>query len=122
MFEQGDTFYGGGELHGKNHLWIIINDPSQHSGLALYINITSIKGGQFDDLTCVLQAGEHVSVAHPSYVRFGGAKTALISELEEAERLGLIRPSEKASLQLVTKIRHAALAAQRLKEDFKKLL
>ena len=122
MFQQGDTFYGGAELHGKNHPWIIINDPSRHSGLALYVNITSIKGGRFDDLTCVLLSGEHGSVSRPSYIRFDGAQTALVSQLGEAERRGLIQRGGKASVQLVTKIRHAALAAQRLKEDFKKLL
>lgn len=122
MFAQGDTFFGGAELHGKNHPWIIINDPSRHAGLALYVNITSLKGGRFDDLTCVLQRGEHASVSHPSYIRFGGAKTALVSELEQAERLRLIWRGEKASAGLVDKIRRAALAAQRLKGDFKKLL
>ena len=122
MFEPGDTFYGGAEVHGKNHPWIIINDPSQHGGLALYVNITSIRGGGFEDLTCVLQCGEHVSVSHPSYIRFDGAKSALVSELDQAERLGLIRRGGKASSQLLTKIRHAALAAQRLKMDLKKLL
>ena len=122
MFDQGDTFHGGAEFHGKDHPWIIINDPSQHDGLALYVNITSLKGGRFDDLTCVLQRGEHAAVSHPSYIRFDGAQTALVSQLDEAARLGLINRSEKASAQLVTKIRHAALAAQRLKEDFKKLL
>ena len=122
MFEQGDTFYGGAEFHGKDHPWIIINDPAQHGGLALYVNITSLKGGRFDDLTCVLQRGEHVAVSHPSYVRFDGAKTALVSQLDEAARLGLIKRGGKASAPLVTKIRHAARAAQRLKVDFKKLL
>lgn len=122
MFEQGDTFFGGAELHGKNHPWTIINDPSQHDGLALYVNITSIKGGRFDDLTCVLQRGEHISVSRPSYIRFDGAKIALVSQLDEAGRLGLIRRSEKASAQLVAKICRAAFVAERLKENFKKLL
>lgn len=122
MFEPGDTFFGGAELHGKNHPWIIINDPSQHDRLALYVNITSIKGGRFDDVTCVLQRGEHISVSRPSYIRFDGAKIALVSQLDEAGRLGLIRRSEKASAQLVAKIRRAALVAERLKENFKKLL
>src|SRR5437899_2322339 len=122
MFEQGDAFFGGAELHGKNHPWIIINDPSQHGGLALYVNITSIKGGRFDDLTCVLQRGEHISVSRPSYIRFDGAKTALVSQLDQAERLGWITRSEQSSAQLVAKIRSAAMVAERLKENFKLLL
>lgn len=122
MFEQGDTFYGGAEFHGKDHPWIIINDPSQHGGVALYVNITSLRGGRFDDLTCVLQSREHPAVSHPSYIRFDGANTALVSQLNEALRLGLITQGPKASAQLMAKIRQAALAAQRLKEDFKKLL
>ena len=122
MFEQGDTFFGGAEFHGKDHPWIIINDPSQHDGTALYVNITSVRGGRFEDLTCVLQSGEHPAVSHSSYIRFDGAKAALVSQLSEAARLGLIKPGAKASAQLVNKIRQAALAAQRLKDDFKKLL
>ncbi len=122
MFGPGDTFHGGSELHGKNHLWLVVNDPAQHDGLALYVNVTSLKGGRFDDLTCVLQRGEHVAVTHPSYIRFDGAKAALVSELDEAGRRGLIKRGERASAELLRKIRQAALASQRLKEDFKKLL
>jgi hypothetical protein len=122
MFGMGDTFHGGAEFHGKNHPWIIINDPARHGGLALFVNITSLKGGKFDDLTCVLQAGEHSSISHPSYIRFDGARVALASQLEEAERLRLIRRSERASRALLEKIRRAALAAQRFKADFRKLL
>ena len=122
MFAPGDTFFGGGELHGTNHLWIVINDPAQRDGLALYVNITSIKGGSFDDLTCVLQRGEHAAVSRPSYIRFDGAKASLVAELDEAERRGLIRRGEKAFAQLVTKIRQAALAAELLSENFRKLL
>ncbi len=122
MFELGDTFYGGEEHHGKDHPWIVINDPSQHDGQALYVNITSIKGGRFDDLTCVLQRGEHVSVTHASFIRFDGAKSALITELGEAERLRLIVRGPKATDALVAKIRQAAVVAARFKDDFKKLL
>ena len=73
-------------------------------------------------MTCVLQRGEHVAANHPSYIRFDGAKTALVAELDEAGRRGLIKRGEKASAELLRKIRQAALASQRLKEDFKKLL
>ncbi|MDE3068445.1 MAG: hypothetical protein KGJ60_12985 [Verrucomicrobiota bacterium] len=76
MFEQGDTFFGGAELHGKDHPWVIINDPAQHGGQALYVNITSLKGGRFDDLTCVLHAGEHPSVSHASYNRRNAVDTS----------------------------------------------
>jgi hypothetical protein len=122
MFEQGDTFFGGAEFHGKNHPWIIINDPAQHGGLALYVNITSLRGGRFDDLTCVLQAGEHISISHPSYIRFDGAAAVLVSELDKAECRRLIRRGAKASPALLEKVRRAAFVAQRLKEKFRKIL
>lgn len=121
MFELRDTFCGGKEVHGEDHLWIVINDPAQHDGQVLYVNVTSLTG-RFDDLTCVLQRGEHPFIKHDSYVRFDGAKVALVAQLDEAERLRLIARDEKATEELVKKIRQAASVSTRLKEDFRKLL
>jgi hypothetical protein len=31
--KQSDTFLGGGQVHGEDHLWLIVNDPAAHSEL-----------------------------------------------------------------------------------------
>jgi hypothetical protein len=121
MFAAGDTFYGGGEIHPDNHLWVVINDPTQHQGEALFVNITTLKGS-FAEPTCILQAGEHPFVHHPSYIRFGGAKTAQVSQLNRAESMNLIKRQPPVSAMLLQRIQQAALISPRLNQTYKALL
>lgn len=120
-FARGDAFYGGRELHGDDHLWIVINDPAAHGGKALIVNITSLKGA-FVDMTCVVEKGEHAFVRHRSYVRFNGSRVADATDLDEAERKGLIRRRDSASAALLEKIRLAAKSAPRLKNEYRDFL
>jgi len=69
MVSQGDTFLGGSEVHGTDHLWIVINEPHVRNGVALIVNISKLRPGA--ETTCVLQKGEHpfLTEAQGSYVR-----------------------------------------------------
>jgi hypothetical protein len=120
-FGLGDTFYGGREIHGDDHLWLVINDPNTHAGVALIVNITTLEGS-FVDRTCLVDKREHPFVTHPSYVRFIGARGPTIIELDAAERLGKIRRRPQASTALLDKVRLAAISAPLLNPTLRKLL
>ena len=120
MFTLGDTFLAGEQVHGKHHLWIVINDPRQHGDTALFVNVTTMTA--IAETTCVLQRGEHPFLAHQSWVRYASAKTALVSQLDVLAASGLIIRQAAASAALLAKIRAGAAASPRLPQKFSALL
>ena len=120
MFTLGDTFLGGEQVHGSHHLWIVINDPGQHSDTALFVNVTTLTG--VSEKTCVLQPGEHSFIQHESCIRFASARSALATELDTLEARGLITRKQAASPALVAKVRASARASLFLPQKFLGLL
>ena len=120
MFTLGDSFLAGEEVHGKHHLWVIFNEPAQHNGTALFVNVTTFSA--IAETTCVLQPAEHPFIKHSSWIRYASAKTALISELEALEAAKLIIRQTTASAALIEKIRAGAAASPLLPQKFLTLL
>jgi hypothetical protein len=120
VFALGDTFLAGEEIHGKHHLWIVINDPSQHCDAALFVNVTTMSA--IGETTCVLQAGEHPFITHQSCARYASARTALVSELDKLEATRLIIRQAAASARLIAKVRAGAAASPRLPQKYLALL
>jgi hypothetical protein len=118
--KQGDAFLGGGQLHGEDHLWFIINKPEDHCGVALIVNLTTLRPGA--ETTCVLSPGEHPFIKHNSYIRYSGAREASVSELQNAVKRGLLKPHQAASPALLEKIRAGARASPRLPQKLRALL
>ena len=118
--KQGDTFLGGGELHGEDHLWLVINNPSAHAGLALLVNVSTLRPNA--ETTCIVQAGEHPFIAHDSYVRYGSARCAKVSDLAEAVKKGLLKPHQTASQHFLEKVRAGAKASPLLAQELRALL
>jgi hypothetical protein len=117
---QGDTFLGGGQVHGEDHLWLIVNAPSAHSGLALLVNISTLRPNA--ETACIIQAGEHPFIKHDSYVRYGGARKAKAADLAEAVKMGLLRPYQAASRDFLEKVRAGARASPLLAGELRDLL
>jgi hypothetical protein len=118
--KQGDAFLGGGEIHGQHHLWLIINDPAAHEGIALVVNVSTLRRDA--DSTCIVTPGEHPFIKHDSYVRFARARRARIADLAEALKKGLLKPHQPASRILLEKIRRGARASPQLPSDLRALL
>ncbi|WP_373413732.1 hypothetical protein [Ensifer aridi] len=63
-----------GPINEVHHLFAVMNDScAEHQ--CLIINITSIKPHKSHDPTCVLEAGDHPFIQHPSYVLYRMAQT-----------------------------------------------
>jgi hypothetical protein len=116
----GDTFLGGAEVHGDDHLWVIINDPQAHDGAAVFVNVSTIRAKT--DTTCILRRGDHPFIKHDSYVRFRSAKKALVEELDALIKARRLRPHQPADPALLERIRAAAAAAVEFPEDLRSLL
>ena len=117
---QGDSFLGGGELHGSDHLWIVINDPAAHGGAALIVNVSTLRDEA--ELTCILKKGDHPLISHESYVRYASARNPDVAKLQEAFKRGLFRPQPAATPALVAKIRAGASASPMLPKSLLALL
>jgi hypothetical protein len=51
------------------HMFVVMNDPDS-DGMCLLTMVTSIKSNRSHDASCILQAGDHSFVRHPSYALF----------------------------------------------------
>ncbi len=116
----GDTFLGGAEVHGGDHLWVVINDPQAHDGTAVFVNVSTVR--EKSDTTCLLRRGDHPFIKHDSYVRFRSAKKALVEELDALIKARHLRPHQPADAALVVRIRAAASAALEFPGDLRPLL
>ena len=116
----GDTFLGGAEVHGGDHLWVVINDPQAHDGTAVFVNVSTVR--EKSDTTCLLRRGDHPFIKHDSYVRFRSAKKALVEELDALIKARRLRPHQPANAALVVRIRAAASAALEFPGDLRPLL
>lgn len=117
--KQGDTFLGGGEVHGENHLWLIINDPPGHAGVALIVNVSTLRPNA--ETACIVQPGEHPFIRHDSYVRYGSARKVKVADLAEAVRKGLLKPHQAASNAFLEKVRAGAKASPLLAGELRAL-
>lgn len=120
MVTQGDTFYGGADIHGDDHLWIVINSPPEHGGRALIVNVSTFRPGA--ETTCLIEKGEHPFVTHQSYVRYRSARETNMANLVRAVDLGKLRRHAVVSAALLTRIRSGAAASRLLPSDLRRLL
>ena len=120
MLVQGDTFFGGAEVHGEDHLWIVINDPHAHNGIALIVNVSTLRSDA--ETTCIVKAGEHVFIKHDSYVRYMSARSPKAADIIKAIKAGKIKSHQAASQSLLNKLRAGAQASTMLPMEMKGLL
>ena len=120
MAAQGDTFLGGGEVHGVDHLWVIINDPAQHADRALFVNVSTLRDDA--ETTCLLVKGEHPFITHESYVRYRSAKGADVASLEMLVKAKKLKPHQSASAALLAKLRAGAVASPLMPPEMRALL
>jgi hypothetical protein len=118
--KQGDTFLGGGEIHGADHLWLVLNDPVAHEGTALLVNLSTLRPDA--ETTCILRSGEHEFITRDSYVRYRSARAAKTSDLEKLVRAGRLKLHRSASKELLEKVRAGAKASPQLALELKALL
>ena len=116
----GDTFIGGGEIHGTDHLWLVLNDPAAHGGTVLLVNLSTLRPDA--ETTCLLRPGEHGFITRDSYVRYRSARAAKTADLEKLVKAGRLKLHRAASKELLEKVRAGANASPQLAAELKSLL
>ncbi len=77
----------------KHHLFVVMNDPCPDK-LCLVISITTIHDGRAFDPACVLQAGDHPFITHPSYVKYRLAETIRAFQIVKLIKSNVYIPRE----------------------------
>ncbi|MNJ75190.1 hypothetical protein D3C77_722410 [compost metagenome] len=72
----------------------------------LVVNISSVKPNVYYDPSCVLQAGCHAFVRHPSWVYYGGATVMSTMRIDEQAALNEIQAQTPASNMLFDEVRN----------------
>jgi hypothetical protein len=62
------------------HLWILITEPIEETGLAVIVNITSLR--PHSDKTTIIVSGEHPYITHDSVVLYADAKITDVRLIE----------------------------------------
>lgn len=118
--QPGDTFLGGGEIHGADHLRLVLNNPAAHEATALLVNLSTLRPDA--ETTCILRPGEHEFITRDSYVRYRSARAAKTADLEKLIKAGRLKLHRPASRDLFEKVRAGARASPQLAAELKTLL
>jgi hypothetical protein len=101
----GDTFVWCPPGTVKDHLWIILSDPSQHDGKCVLVNLTESVHGQY---SFTLVPGQHRWIYKDSDVNFGDAFLTSQAVLQAVVASGSAIPHDPIAPQLLKDIIAAA--------------
>ena len=103
-----------------SHLWVVISDPAMSADRVLIVNFTTRR--KDSDSACILQAGEHPFVHHPTCVNYAGAKVVSEAEIRTLLQKGLLSSHSAISAALLKRIRDGAAASERMSLDHADIL
>lgn len=113
------VFKSGADGH---HLWVVVSDPFADPAGALLVNLTTVRGTPFDDLSCVIRADEHEWVKADSYVEFSAARVLPRAHLDRLRLGSTITHFDTFPPNLVRRILDAAVVTVNLELDAIELL
>jgi len=90
------------------HLHFVLSDPADFAGHAsqscILVWATTIYGGNRHDKTCLLDAGCHPFIKHPSYVPFAMAEVRRAADLEKLVQNGSFRAHHPIDAKFVRRL------------------
>lgn len=102
----GDTFIW--LLTGrKEHLYIVLTDPSKNAGKFAAFNLTDSSQGE---KSLTLHRGDHPCINKDSDVNFGDSMIMSVEKCEKAFRWGQAVPREPMDMKIVAKIASMVVA------------
>ena len=118
---QGDCFTFRSGSDGF-HLWVVVSDPAQNSNDVLVVNLTTVRGGRFEDLSCVFEAGEHEWLSTKSFVAFRYARVYSLSHLVRLIHSKVLRAYDPFPIPLLQRIFAGASFSPYLEMGYLELL
>lgn len=109
-----------------DHLFIALNDPCQFEGYGsnpcvLLVNLSSVRAGVPYDATCVLGAGEHEFVRHPSFVFYRNARIETVNHVLRLVEQGRFKPQVAMPAEVLQRIKSGLFASPHTKREFKRI-
>jgi hypothetical protein len=115
VFREGATF----SVKADKHLWVIISDPERDPEHVVQVNFTSLDetappGDPYNDRSCVLTAGEHQRIIHPTCVNYAGVQITTVSHLEWRRGKRDLTLRNPVTPQVLERIRRGAKISQHI--------
>jgi hypothetical protein len=99
---------------------VVCSDPALDPEPVVLVNFTSFEPEE--ESSCIVNAGEHVFVAHKSCMRYKDARVASVSAMKVLVKLGQAKPGTADSDQLLARIRCGASESVHLPEGCRQIL
>jgi len=108
-----------------DHLFVALNDPCRFEGYGpnpcvLLVNLSSVREGVPYDATCVLNAGDHEFIRHPSFVFYRNARIEPESHVVRLVQQGVFKPHVAVSVEVLQRIKVGLFASPHTKREFKR--
>ena len=97
---KGTVFWANLDNEPHSHLRFVISNPAEN-GLCLAVHCCTKTGGRFDDLTCILNEGDHRGIKHPSFIRYSNPIEISPEQIQQKNRdrqLFLVEPMNNTTL------------------------
>ncbi len=119
--QTGDTFVFRSGSDGS-HLWVVLSDPSLNPDKVVVVNLTTFRGGRWDDPSCVFEAGEHEWVVRQSYVSYYDARIYTDAHLERLRNSRSLREYAPFQASLLRRALEGAAVSPNLELDTLQIL
>jgi hypothetical protein len=116
---RGTAFWRKDDDSPAFHFRFVISEPDV-DGMVMVVGISTLRGTGREDLSCVLQRGDHPSVDHPSLVRYDRAIEINYMKLIQEKHHGEITLVENLRHEVTRRIQEGARTSRALRQKFQK--
>lgn len=121
-FRRGDTFIASPDGSDNFHLFVVVSRPDLDSENVVVVNLTTVRSIWSEDVTCILEVGDHKFIKHKSRVAYEFTKVVTLEALSGALENRSIYRNAAMSSGALSKITDGFGASKRVPGTVRKLL
>ncbi len=110
--EAGTTFLAVDPQSRKEHLWVVLSDPSKDPEKVLIVSLTTPEA--WKEQVCIVQQHEHNWFRYDSCVNYQDSRVTTLQLLYKAKDAGLLKLHDPMALDVLKRIRAGALLSVRM--------
>lgn len=114
-WEKGFAFFTPERVHGGRHLYGVFSH--EFEGSVFIANVTTLR--RHSDRSCLVEAGEHPKVSHPSCIYYAGSRIVPVAKMRA---LGQLIPAPPFSEALIGRVVQGALHSDETPPNVKAFL
>lgn len=104
----------------RDHLWIIVSDPTLDKRNVFIVNVTSWKPEK--DESCILEEGDHPFITHKSIISYADARITSVANLSAVYELNQIYLQQPVSAPILARIRQGVRNSPHSKRGHKQIM